>query len=95
MAIISQLFVHAEDQRDHDLLEAAVGARLDAQGGPPEGLMAHLGYPRDGGLAIVEAWRNEADFRAFFDAILAEALAEVGLTADEPELAPAWSIARP
>lgn len=95
MAVIAQLFVHARDQRDHDRLEEAVSARLEAQGGPPDGLMAHLGYPRDGGFVIVDAWRDEAAFRGFFDAVLVDALAESGLVADEPELAQAWSIARP
>ncbi len=44
---------------------------------------------------IVDAWRTEDLFRAFHDQLLLPALAEVGLAAAEPEIGPAWSIARP
>lgn len=95
MAVITRFLVHASGQEDHDRLQEAVEGRFGSLGGPPDGLMAHLGYPSDGGFLIVEAWRDEASFREIFDGIVRPALTEVGLIADQPVVAPAWSIARP
>jgi hypothetical protein len=57
--------------------------------------MVHLGYPQGGHLLIVEAWRTEELFRSNMVDVLGPALKEAGLTAREPEVGPAWSIARP
>ena len=95
MAVIARIFIEAAGQSDHDRLESAVEERFQDRGGPPDGLMVHLGYPDNGGLMIIEAWRTEDSFRSYFDQELEAALRDVGLEAGEPHVGPAWSIARP
>lgn len=95
MAIIAQIRVDPADRDDHDRLESAVESRLQDAGGPPEGLMVHIGYAEGSGFVIVEAWRTEDLFRSYVDRLLLPALREVGLEHREPEVGPAWSIARP
>jgi hypothetical protein len=93
VAIVARIVVEAAGIEDHDRLEQAVEKRFVH--GPPEGLMVHLGYPQGGHLFIVEAWRTEEPFRSNMVDVLGPALEEAGLTAREPEVGPAWSIARP
>jgi hypothetical protein len=95
MAVIVRIVIDSGSQHDHDRLGSAVETRLQDQGGPPDGLMVHLGWPVDGGFVITEAWRTEELFRKYQEDLLEPALAEAGLVATEPELSPAWSIARP
>jgi hypothetical protein len=57
--------------------------------------MLHVGYPHDGGLTVVEAWRTEQLFRSYLDDVLLPALHEAGLEARPADIAPAWSIACP
>jgi hypothetical protein len=95
MAVIARIFIDAAEQGQHDSLGEAVETRLRDRGGPPDGLMVHLGYPADGGFMVVEAWRSEELFRSYERDILGPALREVGLVPREPEIGPAWSIARP
>jgi hypothetical protein len=95
MAIVARLFIDTAEQADHDRLERAVESRFEELGGPPDGLMVHLGYPHDGGLALLEVFTTEELFRSFVSDVLRPALVEIGLEASEPEIAPAWSIARP
>jgi hypothetical protein len=95
MAVIARIFIEAAEQSDHDRLESAVEKRFQDLGGPPDGLMVHLGYPENRGLMIVEAWRTEEAFRSYLDLVLEAALRDIGLAAREPDVGPAWSIARP
>jgi hypothetical protein len=95
MAVIARILVEVAEQSDHHRLESSVDERFQDLGGPPDGLMVHLGYPEKRGLMIVEAWRTEESFRACWDRVLQPALRDVGLVAAEPEVGPAWSIARP
>lgn len=57
--------------------------------------MVHLGWPVDDGFVITEAWRTEELFRTYQEHLLEPALTEAGLVAREPQISPAWSIARP
>jgi hypothetical protein len=95
MAVIVRIVVDSASQDDHDRLGDAVESRLQGQGGPPDGLMAHLGWPVNDGFVITEAWRTEELFRRCQEHVLEPALTEAGLMAIEPEISPAWSIARP
>jgi len=95
MAVIVRIVIDAASQDDHDRLGNAVETRLHDQGGPPDGLMVHLGWPADGGFVVTEAWRNEELFRRYQEHLLEPALIEAGLAARAPEISPAWSIARP
>ena len=95
MAVIVRIAVNAALRDAHDRLGAAVEARIDEQGGPPDGLMVHLGWPEGDGFVIAEAWRTEELFHAYLEQVIEPALTELGLTAGEPEISPAWSIARP
>jgi hypothetical protein len=95
MAVIVRMVIDSASQDDHDRLGQAVETRLHEQGGPPDGLMVHLGWPEDGGFVITEAWRTEELFRSFKERLLEPALVEAGLVAAEFEISPAWSIARP
>ncbi len=95
MAVIARLSVDAAGPDDHDRLQHVIDANLAARGGPPEGLMAHLGYPSGDGFLVVEAWRTEEDFRSFMTDVLLPAFDAVGLRATAPEVGPAWSIALP
>jgi hypothetical protein len=95
MAVIVRITIGSASQADHDRLGSAVETRLHDQGGPPDGLMVHLGWPVEEGFVITEAWRSEELFRKYQEHLLGPALTESGLTASEPEISPAWSIARP
>jgi hypothetical protein len=95
MAVIVRIVIDSASQDDHDRLGVAVEARIQAQGGPPDGLMVHLGWPADDGFVITEAWRTEELFRRYQKQLLEPALTEAGLVAREPDVSPAWSIARP
>lgn len=95
MAIVARILVEAVGSDNHDRLTRAVERQLATLGGPPDGLMVHLGYPQGDSLMVVEAWRTEALFRSYMEDVFLPALNEAGLTADEPDIAPAWSIARP
>lgn len=95
MAIIGRIRIEPARQDDHDRLGAVVESHFERAGGPPDGLMAHLGYPDGEGFMIVEAWRSEDLFRSYVDSLLVPALREAGLEHREPEVSPAWSIARP
>jgi hypothetical protein len=95
MAIVVRTFIRPADQDAHDRLQAAVEAGISRLGGPPDGLMIHLGHPSGDGFAIVDAWRSEDTFRRWQSEVMEPALAETGLAASEPEICPVWSLARP
>ena len=69
-------------------------ARLETVGGPPDGLMVHLGYQDEDDL-VLEAWRAEALFDSLYRDLFQPALAAADLRATAAENSPALSIARP
>jgi len=95
MAIVARTLVEPADQDAHDRLQHAVEAGISRLGGPPEGLMVHLGHPSGQGFLIVDVWRSEDLFSAWWKQVMEPAIAEVGLTAAESEICPVWSLARP
>ena len=72
-----------------------MATRLETLGGPPDGLMVHLGYQNEDDLVLVEAWRTEALFESFYRDLFQPALAAADLRATAAEISPALSIARP
>ena len=80
---------------DHDRLEQEVATRLETMGGPPHGLMVHLGYEDGDDLVLVEAWRTEDLFEPYYRDLLQPALGAAHLRATAAEISAALSIARP
>jgi hypothetical protein len=95
MAIVARTAIRSADQAAHDRLEQSIGKALARQDGPPDGLMVHLAYPSAEDFLIVDVWRSESAFRAWWNDVMEPALAEVGLIAGEQEINPVWSLARP
>lgn len=95
MAIVISAVVEAADQQDHDRLQDAVNSAIGQLGAPPDGLMVHLGHPFGDGFVIVDVWRTEDLGRAFWSGVMEPAIAAAGLAVGEPEISPAWSLARP
>jgi len=95
MAIIVQTFVPRASQADADRLDLIVGAAMMQAGGPPVGLMAHVGYPSGEGFVVCNVWRSEAEMQSFHHAVLLPKLAEAGLEPADSVVSPVWSFARP
>ena len=95
MAIIARIRIASATADDHARLEQEVATRIDTLGGPPDGLMVHLGYEDGDDLVLVEAWRTEDLFHAYYRDLLQPALATADLRATPAEISPALSIARP
>lgn len=96
MAVAVTFRIADADQGDHDRLEAALRERIEAAGGPPDGLLVHLAHPDDAdGFVSIEVFRDEASFRAFWSSMAEPALASVGLNAEVGAPVPIWSLARP
>ena len=95
MAILVRTAIESGGQEAHDRLDQSVETAIARQGGPPDGLMVHLSYPSGQGFLIVDVWRSEKAFRAWWNDVLGPALTEVGLTAGEHEINSLWSLARP
>lgn len=95
MAVLLQLLVSVASREQFEELDARVGEAMDAAGGPPGGLMAHVVTPDGDGFVVVEVWRTEAEGLSYLDDVLRGLLAEMGLTAGEVMVRPVWSFARP
>ena len=95
MAIVVQTLVPHASEADADRLDQLVNAAIMERGGPPVGLMAHIGHPSGAGFVICEVWRSEADMQSFYDEVVVPKLAEAGLVPDVPVVSPVWSFARP
>jgi hypothetical protein len=95
MAIIVRTVIGSADQDTHDRLQAAVEAGIAKLGGPPDGLLVHIGHPSGDGFVIVDAWRSEDTFRRWHSEVMEPALAATGVNASEPAICPLWSLARP
>ena len=95
MAVIVRTKVAGVDQATHDQLQEAINANIGAAGGPPPGLMAHVGHPDEDGLVVLQVFNNEASFHAWWAEIAAPALASLGLTTGPHDVRTVWSFARP
>jgi len=95
MAIVVRTTIRSAPQEGHDRLEQSVETAIARQGGPPDGLMVHLAHPSGQDFLIVEVWRSETAFRAWWSDVMDPALVEAGLTAGEQDISPVWSFARP
>lgn len=95
MAIVARIRIAGATADDHDRLEQEVETRFATLGGPPDGLMVHIGYADEGDLVLVEAWRTEDLFESYYRDLLQPALAAADLRACAAEISPALSIARP
>ncbi len=60
-----------------------------------DGLIVHRSYPSGHGFVIVDVWRSETAFSAWWRDVMNPALAAVDLTAGPHEINPVWSLARP
>jgi hypothetical protein len=95
MAVVVRVTVSPANQEQFNVLDERVGQAMDAAGGPPDGLMAHVVFQEGVGFVLEDVWRSEADGRAYVEGPLRELMAEVGLTPRETEVLPVWSFARP
>ncbi len=95
MAIVVELHVAGTGRDEADLLDQRVGETMEAMGGPPAGLMVHVGRPSADGLLITDVWRSEPEMRSFLDDVLLPRIAELGLKAGEPTISALWQFGRP
>jgi hypothetical protein len=64
----------------------AVRKAIDWEGRVPPGAVAHFIGFRNGSAAEVDVWETRADYENYRDTRLKPALAELGITIDEPEI---------
>jgi hypothetical protein len=95
MAVLVQLTVTPATQQQFDELDAAVGRSMRDAGGPPDGLMSHVVYPEGEGFVVAEVWRTDSDGQHYVDDVLRPLVGELSLTAQDTEVRPVWSFARP
>lgn len=95
MAIVVRTAIEGVDKEAHDRLERAIEAGIERQGGPPQGLMVHLGHPSAQDLVLLDVWTSESVFRAWWSDVMEPALAAEGLIAGEHKIDAVWSLARP
>jgi hypothetical protein len=95
MAVVLRLTVSPATQAQFNVLDDRVGEAMDAAGGPPDGLMAHVVYPEGEGFVVAGVWRSEADGRDYVDGTLVGMVADLGLSPGKIDVVPVWSFARP
>ena len=95
MAIVVEVLVPLASRAESDRFDAGIDQAITERGGPPEGFMVHIGRPEGDGFLMIDVWRNEAEWRAFFDEVIMPNLAAAGLSAEDPRVSPAWTFARP
>ncbi len=95
MAIVVELRVPRASQADAERLDDSVVETFADNGGPPAGLMMHLARPEGDGILLVDVWRNESEWRSFFDDVFLPRLTAEGLTHEGPVVRPVWCFARP
>lgn len=78
-----------------DVLDQRLERSMGQAGGPPPGLMVHIGRPTDDGLLITDVWRTEDEWQGFLDGVLLPLAKECGIQANEPTIAPVWQFGRP
>ena len=95
MAVVARVYISPADQALHDRIEEAVGAGL-GEAGPPDGLMAHVSAPTGDGFEIIEVWRSDESWNAFWETIALPAIIGAGAAPPPaPTVAPVWGFARP
>lgn len=95
MAIVVETLVPRASRADYDRFDQGVEAAMMQLGGPPSGLMAHIGHPSGDGFLICNVWKTEAAMRSFYDEVIRPNLAAAGLDAAESVISPLWAFARP
>ena len=95
MAVVVETLVPRASKAESDLLDEKIGAVFQEIGGPPAGLMVHIGRPSGDGLLLCEVWRTESEMRSFYNQILLPKISEVGLEAGEAAISPLWQFGRP
>ena len=95
MAVVAELLILRATRSDADLLDERMGQTMQQAGGPPDGLMVHVGRPTKDGLLITDVWRTEGEWQTFFDGTLLPLIDECGLSADKPTISPVWQFGRP
>ena len=93
MAVISEIRIRTATRQDHDAIEQQAIETIQATGGWPSEIMAHLVRADGDGLVVIQAWRTESAMRHFHQAVIAPAIAEAGLEADELMIRPLWGFA--
>jgi hypothetical protein len=95
MAVVAELLVVGASRPDADRLDERMGQTMQGTGGPPDGLMVHIGRPTKDGLLITDVWRTEGEWQTFLDGTLLPLIDECGLTAETPIISPVWQFGRP
>lgn len=95
VAVVVELLVPRASREQFDAFDVSVSTAIEASGGPPAGLMAHVVRPAGDGFLICDVWSREEDARAFHRDILAALLSDAGFQAGEPVTSAVWSFARP
>ncbi|TIC79888.1 hypothetical protein E8D34_19660 [Nocardioides sp. GY 10113] len=95
MAVVIRYLLSPASREQLLALDTLVGDSLLGAGGPPAGLMSHVGYPVGDGVEIADVWASEEQGRAWVQEVLRPLLARAGLTAGEVDVVPVWSFARP
>lgn len=95
MAVLVQLTVTPATHEQFNALDSAVGQSMTVAGGPPDGLMSHVVYPEGGGFVVAEVWRTESDAQHYVDDVLRPLVGGLSLTANDAQVRPVWSFARP
>jgi hypothetical protein len=62
-------------QQQYDTLRPIV----NWEGDPPEGLISHVAWFREGGMTIVDVWESSAKFDDFFEERLQPAIQQIGV----------------
>lgn len=94
MAVFCEVPVPQGTREQAVKLEQQVQQRLEASGGPPEGLMFLCVHPEDEGFRIVMVFRSVDAAQAEVEGVRADATA-VGVGLGDPAIAPVWSMALP
>lgn len=94
MAVFCEVPVPQGTQEQAVKLEQQVQQRLEAAGGPPEGLMFLCVHPEGEGFRIAMVFRSLDAAHAEVEGVRADAAA-VGIGVGDPAIAPVWSMALP
>ncbi|MEX2620544.1 MAG: hypothetical protein WD250_10020 [Egibacteraceae bacterium] len=95
VAVFCQVRVARGTQEDSINLEQRVEQRLEAAGGPPEGLIFLCVHPEDDGFRIAMVFRSIEAAHAEVDGHLRSEAAEVGIELGELAVDPVWGMALP
>lgn len=52
---------------------------------PPDGLISHVAWFRDGGIVVMDIWESSSQFDDFFQSRLAPAIQQIGIEG-QPEM---------